>query len=221
MNDAVIISDLHLGSAACRVKAIEELLDNLPPTKRLVLNGDVLENTEHRLNKHHWKVLSKLRKLSDDVTIIWVQGNHDADADAIAHLIGAHFCEEFVFTSGSKSILVVHGDRWDKFISKHPFLTALADWFYNRLQGFSRSFAAKAKRNSKGFQRLAGRVMAGAVSYAKSLGCSTVICGHTHCYVDHDQVSGCGYINTGCWTDDVAHYLEVKHGETILMEVRT
>ena len=41
-----------------------------------------------RLSKNHWKVLSLIRKLSDQIDIIWLYGNHDGSAEIISHLLG-------------------------------------------------------------------------------------------------------------------------------------
>src|SRR4051794_4451642 len=44
MLDAVILSDVHLGSANCQARTLAELLDRIAtgelPTARLILNGD-------------------------------------------------------------------------------------------------------------------------------------------------------------------------------------
>jgi metallophosphoesterase superfamily enzyme len=101
MLDALLLSDLHLGAESCHVRAVQGLLETLPPTARLVLIGDVLENTEYRLTKQHWRVLSQLRKLADQLELVWVQGNHDFDAESVAHLIGAAFVPEYLFESGA------------------------------------------------------------------------------------------------------------------------
>ena len=42
----------------------------------------------HRLRKWHWKVLSQLRKLSDEIETIWIIGNHDGPAEDISQLLG-------------------------------------------------------------------------------------------------------------------------------------
>src|SRR5580692_4267446 len=134
MLDAILMSDLHLGSESCQVQAILDFLEALPPTQRLVLNGDVLQNTEFRLTKQHWRVLSQLRKLADQLQLIWVRGNHDFDAESVAHLIGATFVPEYRFETGGRQVLCVHGDAWDRFLTDHPLITCIADWFYLRMQ---------------------------------------------------------------------------------------
>jgi UDP-2,3-diacylglucosamine pyrophosphatase LpxH len=219
--DAIMLSDLHLGSDSCQVKAVLEFLEAIPHTKRLILNGDVLENTEYRLTKQHWRVLSRLRKLSDDLELVWVRGNHDFDAESVAHLIGAAFVPEYLFESGSKQILCVHGDSWDRFLTEHPFVTTLVDWFYLYMQRMSRKLATRAKRSSKTFLRCVERIRAEATEYAKARQADVVICGHTHQaeatpQVDQDLPF---YCNTGCWTDYHCHYLTALDGEIRLEEV--
>ena len=70
--DAIIISDLHLGSENSQARLItqflESLIDQTLRTRRLIINGDVFDSIDfRRLKKTHWKVLSTLRHLSDKV----------------------------------------------------------------------------------------------------------------------------------------------------------
>jgi UDP-2,3-diacylglucosamine pyrophosphatase LpxH len=70
--DAIILSDIHLGSKNCQaknlVRFLEMLADEEIVTSCLVLNGDVFDSIDfRRLNKNHWKVLSLIRKLSDRI----------------------------------------------------------------------------------------------------------------------------------------------------------
>lgn len=195
----------------------------MPSTQRLVLNGDVLENTEHRLTKLHWKVLSLLRRLSDQLELVWVRGNHDYDADPIAHLIGANFVTEYEFQSGGRKVLCVHGDTWDRFLTQHPVLTNLADWFYLWMPRLSRNLAVNAKRSSKTFLRCVERVREEASGYGKSKKIDVIVCGHTH-HAESLEGDGClggrpTYYNTGCWTDHHCHYWTVQGGVTLFHEV--
>jgi UDP-2,3-diacylglucosamine pyrophosphatase LpxH len=219
--DALVLSDWHLGAKSCQVHAILGFLEALPPTARLVLNGDVLENTEYRLTKLHWRVLSRLRKLSDQLQLVWVRGNHDFDAESVAHLIGATFVGEYVFESGGRRVLCVHGDAWDRFLTDHPVMSNIADWFYLRIQRLSRRLAVSAKRSSKTFLRSVERVRNEAAAYAKVKRADIVVCGHTH----HAEAGPAftptvpAYFNSGCWTDHHCHYLTVQGGLVQLEEV--
>ncbi len=82
MYDAIVISDLHLGSEVCQAKQLvrflDQIKDDLLVTRELILNGDVFDSWDfRRLKKNHWKVLSIIRSLSDHVKIVWTSGNHD------------------------------------------------------------------------------------------------------------------------------------------------
>ena len=223
MYNAILLSDLHLGADSCQVQPLQEMIESLPTTERLILIGDVLENTEYRLTKQHWRVLSQLRKLADQLHLVWVRGNHDYDAESVAHLIGADFVPEYTFETGGRSVLCVHGDAWDRFLTDHPVVTNIADWFYLRMQRMSRRLANRAKRSSKTFVRCVDRVRAEALEYAKAKGVDVVVCGHTHFAEQPAEANpvACAYYNTGCWTDHHCHYLTVEEGRFQLEEVVT
>jgi UDP-2,3-diacylglucosamine pyrophosphatase LpxH len=220
MLDAVLISDLHLGAESCQVEPLQEFIENLPLTRRLILNGDVLENTEFRLTKQHWRVLSQFRKLADRLELVWVRGNHDYDAESVAHVIGASFVPEYEFQTGGRSVLCVHGDAWDRFLTDHPVITSIADWFYLRMQRWSRRLANRAKRSSKTFLRCVDRVRTEALEYGRAKRVDIIVCGHTHLAETPEErrADPCVYFNTGCWTDHQCHYLTVADGDFQLRE---
>ena len=103
--DAMVISDLHLGSDNCQAKAaaafLQEILEGRHPTRRLIINGDVFDSIDfRRLKKTHWKVLSQIRHLSDKMEVIWIAGNHDGSAEIVSHLLGVRVVEEYILRSG-------------------------------------------------------------------------------------------------------------------------
>ena len=216
MFDAVIISDLHLGSFVCQAELIVAFLSKIKSgemlTKRLILNGDVFDSWDFtRISKAHWKVLSTIRKLSDYVDVVWVVGNHDGPAEIVSHLLGVNVVDEYAFESGKKKVLVLHGDRFDNFLTDHPLITRIADFFYGIIQRIDKSFwmAKKAKNTSKTFLRCAEQVRKSALQYAHSNHCDLVCCGHTHLAESNHEA---GYFNSGCWTETPCHYLFVKNG---------
>ncbi len=221
MLDAVVLSDLHLGANACQVRALQDFIEALPPTTRLILNGDVLESSEHRLTKQHWRVLSRLRKLSDQLELVWVQGNHDFDAESIAHLIGATFVPEYLFRSGDRQVLCVHGDAWDRFLTDHPIIVNVCDWFYLRMQRMSRRLALSAKRSSKTFIRCVERVRAEAMQYGRAKHADVVVCGHTHIAeaLPEPEPPAPAYFNAGCWTDHHCHYVTARDGVIAVAQI--
>jgi UDP-2,3-diacylglucosamine pyrophosphatase LpxH len=224
MLDAIILSDIHLGSDNCQAKRVCRLLERVQegemPTVRLILNGDVFDSIDfRRLNKSHWKVLSLIRKLSDHVDVTWLCGNHDGSAEIVSHLLGVTVRDDYVLESGDQRILILHGHVFDEFIDNHPVLTWLADTFYHVLQWIDRShyFAKLAKRGSKTFLRCAQKIEERALEAAKRRHCTSVCCGHTHVAAAHTD-GPIGYYNSGCWTELPCSYLTVKEGVIRLHE---
>ena len=224
MFDAVVISDLHLGSENCRAKALVQFLelvhDHRLLTRRIILNGDVFDSIDfRRLKKQHWKVLSLLRKLSDAVPITWVNGNHDGPAEIVSHLLGVEVVDEVVVASGGKRVLLLHGHRFDQFIERYPVTSKLADGVYRFLQWLDRShtIARQAKSKSKIFLRCVEKVQALSVQYARKRQCDIVCCGHTHHPVV-ETADGVTYVNSGCWTERPCHYVTLRDGVVELCE---
>lgn len=220
VNDAIIVSDIHLGSDVCQAKKLLEFLIQIESdqikTKELIINGDLFDSWDFRkLKKSHWKVLSHIRKLSKTKHVVWINGNHDGPAEIVSHLIGVDFLEEYHLLSGEKKILILHGDRFDDFISDHPLVTKIADTIYKLIQKIDPSFylARLAKKSSKTFMRNAQVIEKKSTSYA-SKGCfDAVCCGHVH--LPTANVDG-GYYNSGCWVELPCSYLEVSMGEISL-----
>lgn len=222
MNDAIIISDVHLGSNICQARYLQKFLDNLPPTYQLIINGDLFDSWDfRRLKKSHWKILETLRRISKNTKLVWLKGNHDIDAESVSHLIGAVFSNELLINSEKKSYLILHGDIFDKFITSHPILTKIADYFYRVIQYFDAYwdtnyyYSSWAKRNSKIFLRCSEQICERAKIYGSIHHVNGVICGHTH----HAMINHNGdvyYYNVGSWTEKNCSYLTIKNGECFL-----
>ncbi len=214
MEDAIIISDIHLGSDVCQAKYLEDFLQNIETrTHELILNGDVFDSWDfRRLKKHHWRVLSAIRSLSDKIKITWINGNHDGPSEIVSHLLGVEVTEEYTLESGGRAILVLHGHTFDEFISDHPWVTHIADCVYRIIQRIDPSFwlAKFVKKSSKTYLRCSEKIERRAVKYAKLKNLNAVCCGHTHLVVDHP--GDIGYFNSGCWTELPCTYLSVKDG---------
>jgi len=222
MFDAVILSDLHLGSDNCQAHQLCELLENIEelPTLRLILNGDVFDSIDfRRLSKHHWKVLSLIRKLSNRLDIVWICGNHDGSAEIVSHLLGVRVVDEYVLASGGRRVLLFHGHIYDDFLDSHPILGWFGDCIYAFLQWVDRThtLAKVAKKGSKTWLRCAKKIEEQAIARAARQGCDAVCCGHTH----HAVINTSGpvhYFNSGCWTERPCTYLTVQDG---LIELHT
>jgi UDP-2,3-diacylglucosamine pyrophosphatase LpxH len=222
MLDAVILSDLHLGSGNSQARGLCTFLEGVaagrPATARLILNGDVFDSFDfRRLGQSHWKVLSLLRRLSDRLDITWIAGNHDGSAEVVSHLLGVAVKDEYVLLSGGRRILVLHGHTFDDFLDAHPVLTWLGDCAYAFLQWLDRThaIARMAKRGSKTFLRCAGKVEEGATRYARAKNCAAVCCGHTH-FPAAREGGAVAFYNSGSWTEFPCTYLTVADGRVRL-----
>jgi UDP-2,3-diacylglucosamine pyrophosphatase LpxH len=219
VHDAIIISDIHLGSHNCQADHLCEMLDDIRKgkivTQRLILNGDVFDSYDfRRLSKSHWRVLSRIRKLSNDIEITWICGNHDGSADVISHLLGVDVVDEYLLESGDERTLILHGHIFDEFLDAHPIMTWVGYQIYYLLQKMDRThyFAKLAKRGSKTFLRCAQKIEDGAKALAAKKDCSAVVCGHTHMAIA--KLEGrVRYYNCGCWTELPCTYLTVTAGE--------
>jgi UDP-2,3-diacylglucosamine pyrophosphatase LpxH len=224
MYDAVVISDLHISSNISQTRQIlhflHKIYQNEIKTKSLIINGDLFDNLDfRRLKNGHWKVLAYIRKISNKTKVIYISGNHDGPANIISHILGANFVEEYTFFSGHNKVVILHGDRFDNFISKHPRLTKLADNIYRWIQRIDPSFywARLLKRSSKIFLRCSNQIKDRAKQYAKSIGANIIICSHTH-HALTDKSDMVHYINSGSWTENPCHYVLIKNGRAKLKE---
>lgn len=217
--DALLISDIHLGSENCQAKPLALLLERLLHGEilahRLIINGDMFDSIDfRRLKKTHWKILSLIRHLSDKMQVVWIAGNHDGAAEIVSHLLGVEVVEEFTFSSGGRKILVVHGHVFDDFIGEHPILTMCADAVYFMLQRLDKTHqvARLAKQHSKVFVRCIEKIERGAVDMARRKGCEVAVCGHTH-HATFVQAGDVAYFNSGCWTETPSTYLTFGDGD--------
>lgn len=231
MYDAIVISDIHLGSDICCAKQLVDFLEQIEDkkiqTQKLILNGDVFDSHDfRRLKKNHWKVLSLIRKLSDDIEIIWVAGNHDGPSEIFSHLIGVQVVDEYRLTSGDQSIIFIHGHIYDDFLTAYPILTNIADYIYCLFQKIDKdhNLCRWLKQQSKTYLRCAEQIEHQAIKYAYEENCTTVCCGHTHkseilTPKDREKkkckCEGClnvTYLNTGCWTEKPCKFITVSNG---------
>jgi UDP-2,3-diacylglucosamine pyrophosphatase LpxH len=182
----VVIGDVHLGSPLCRAGRLLELLTHVP-FDRLVLNGDIFDDLNfRRLNDKHWKVLERLRELSQERQIVWVFGNHDGSPEALKRLLGVTVSSDYRFTFRGRLVYVIHGDAFDEFqhaTKKFKGLRSLRNTFY----GFAIWFDVPRKtaiqwfqRSATIFARAAEQVRQRAIERGRSLGARYVVVGHTH-----------------------------------------
>ena len=207
----VITSDWHIGSEVCQRDKIIKMLKSIN-TENLILNGGIID-IDHlkRLKKKDWEILSILRKLSKDVNIIYIRGNHDPKiSETISDLLGFTFKNELDVEVNGIKFHITHGDVFDYFITNMWLLTEIATGVYYFIQRFSSKnqvLARSLKKKSKSFIKCCENLKERAVKFAIKHKYDYVIAGHTHQYfISYD----CKYVNAGCFTEVDCSYIEIN-----------
>lgn len=203
--DAIVISDLHLGSDICQARLLEEFLEwAVVHSRELIINGDIFDDLNFkRLNKRHFACLRIIRKNSDreDFRLVWVRGNHDGPADIISHIVGVEILDEYVLRNGKLELLILHGDQFDTIITDYKLLTDVCCGLFYFIQKLMPHQAARwIRKITKRFQRNSQLIERRATEYARGKGFKAVTCGHTHLPLT-SVVDGVSYVNSGTWTD--------------------
>lgn len=203
--DTLIISDLHLGSEVSRAREALHLL-RTASFRRLILLGDIFcDMNFRRLQKHHWRFLSEIRKLSNpkrETEVVWVEGNHDRGlSEVMSHLVGVRVYEQYEWEYSGRRFLAVHGHQFDRFLVNNALLSSIGEWIYLHMQRFDSNSIWLSRfldRQNTRWLRLTPNVCKGAISFARERGAEVVVCGHTHEAMQAEH-NGIRYLNSGCW----------------------
>jgi UDP-2,3-diacylglucosamine pyrophosphatase LpxH len=235
---AIIVSDLHLGTKDSKAEEFIEFIDK-HPTDLLILNGDIIDgwalNRGTKWKKQHTKVISKLLKLSNKTRIIWIRGNHD---EFIQEFIGTHLGaieirEDYKLDINNtmESYYIFHGDVIDVFITKYKWLSKIGSIGYdfalwlNRVYNTYRkwrklpyiSISQKIKESVKVATNYVNDFEVTALSMATKKGCNGVICGHIHQPADR-MINGHRYLNSGDWIENMSAICVDDNGKVILYQ---
>ena len=240
---AIIVSDLHLGTKDSRVEEFLEFLEE-HPTDLLILNGDIIDgwalNRGAKWKKKHTKVVSKLLQLSNKTQIIWIRGNHD---EFIQEFIGNNFGgveikEDYVLNIqtwvesdqfSNKSYYIFHGDVIDVFITKYTWLAKIGavgydvaltlNRWYNKYRKWRnlpyQSISQKIKNSVKTATSYVNDFEVTALKMAEKKGCDGVICGHIHQPEDR-MINGKRYLNSGDWVENMSAILIDTYGKVYI-----
>lgn len=234
----VIISDVHLGTADCKIAEVNHFLRHVRCTK-LILNGDIIDGWQLRRSgqwtKAHTRfiriVLKKLEKRNTEV--IYLRGNHD---DILENFLPLDFenlriVEDHVHSGPGGQYFVLHGDIFDTVTKNFVFLAHLGDWGYRALLRLNRVYNAWRAWRGKEYWSLSKAIKARvkeAVSHvsnfeehiaelARSRGCLGVMCGHIHTPADK-MIGDIHYLNSGDWVESLTAVVEHFDGRYELMD---
>jgi len=171
--NAIIASDLHIGSRHFLVHCFRKFLGNLPEDHALILNGDILDNPYIKLHPSHRQILDLIEQVSLPRKVIWILGNHD---------IG-YTPKKFGEVQFKKScvldnrLLIIHGYDFDEIMPRNQAFIKAFKTMHNlrvKLGAEPVHVAQYAKKWNMLYKVLCKNVMMNAVK------CATLLCTRFH-----------------------------------------
>jgi UDP-2,3-diacylglucosamine pyrophosphatase LpxH len=222
--DVAVVSDLHLGTYACRAKEFVAYLKSISP-RLLILNGDIIDGwqfSKHYFPTVHMAVIQEIfQLLSNGTRVIYITGNHDEILRRYSdiHLGNFQLTDKIVIEINGKMTWVFHGDVFDhttknqaKFWTKlgsNGYAALLAfNGFINKLMQLAgrRKLSLSKKIMQEFHKRMvnieAFETMIAELAIEKNY--DSVICGHIHqpqkrvITTDKGTVT---YLNSGDWVE--------------------
>jgi UDP-2,3-diacylglucosamine pyrophosphatase LpxH len=235
---ALFLSDIHLGSRACRAEQLLDFLKTYEP-EYIFLIGDIVDfwamsRSVYWPQSHNTVVQKILKKARHEVKVFLIPGNHD---EALREYIGHSFGDitvtrDYVHTAtDGKRYVLLHGDEYDQVTTCHRWASHLGDFSYTLLIDLNRalsllrrklgirchwSLADFAKRNVLRAVSFISDFENAVVRNVKRHGHDGVICGHIHTPVIK-RIDGITYINCGDWVDNCTAIVEHYDGRMQLV----
>jgi UDP-2,3-diacylglucosamine pyrophosphatase LpxH len=224
----MFISDVHLGSRACRAA---ELIDFLKhhDADTIYLVGDIVDGWQLRSGWYwpqaHNDVIQKLlRKARKGARIIYIPGNHD---EFLRDYFGTHFggvvVSEYAthVAPDGRRYIVTHGDQFDHRIRHVRPFAAFSDMMQMLLQSASGAVNAVRRQLSlpnwslskwtrwkiKDVFNTIRSFEQALVAEARRHQAQGVICGHVH-HAAIRELPGARYINCGDWIESCSAAVE-------------
>jgi UDP-2,3-diacylglucosamine pyrophosphatase LpxH len=215
--NAIIISDLHIGSQYLQSRILNEFLGLFPGDHELILNGDIVDQPYSKMKPSDQRILDRIEQMSMNQQVVWIRGNHDNGYTPAG--LGK------IKVTGSYSIgnrlFITHGDDFDDIMPRNRAFMKAFKLMHNlrvKLGAKPVHVAEYAKKWKSLYSVLRKNVASNAVDCAEENGYGAVACGHTH-FAEDLVVNGIRYLNTGAWTELPAHYLHITADDIILNRV--
>lgn len=235
---SLFLSDIHLGTRACRAGELLALLRDYD-AENIFLVGDIIDfwamsRGIYWPELHNTVVQKILKKARHGTCIYFIPGNHD---EALRDYIGSTFGDinlvrdHVHVAADGRRYLLLHGDEYDQVTAYHRWVSVLGDISYhwlvhvNRLLSLMRrklgisghwSLADYAKRNVLQAVSFISNFEESVVHSAKRHALDGVICGHIHTPAIK-RIDGLTYINCGDWVDSCTAVVEQADGRMELV----
>ena len=224
---SIFISDVHLGLRKSKKK---ELLDFLEKTEadNYFFLGDIID-LWHLRRSFTWSkddnvVIRKILKIAKHKNVVFIPGNHDElFRDYVVHeFLGIKIESEYVhITKNGVSVLLIHGDIFDKIILHHRWLAVFGsimydvllelnevnNWIRRKLNRTPWSLSMYLKHKAKEATNLMENFKTTSIQYAEKKSCDFIITGHIH-----KPELGLLYANCGDWVENCSAIVENLDG---------
>ena len=233
----LFLSDLHLGSRACRDTALLSFLER-HTADVIYLVGDIIDTWlpmgAHWTDAQHRVLAILFDRARQGTRLIYTPGNHDAFFRRFIgqEMLGLEVVDRIVHTAADgRRYLVVHGDEGDIFDRRFPRLSrastridsgvrGLIGWVNRRRARKGRPEWTLADRLVKGFNDMVRACDAfeerlSAIALAQ--GVDGIICGHFHKPALH-AAHGVAYANCGDWVENTTALAETPSGRLLLID---
>jgi UDP-2,3-diacylglucosamine pyrophosphatase LpxH len=231
--DVVVVSDLHLGTYACRANEFLAYLKSITP-RLLILNGDIIDGwqfSKHYFPSAHMAVIREIfHLLAAGTRVIYLTGNHDEVLRRYADVELGNFqlADKVVIEINGKLTWVFHGDVFDHTTKgQAKFWTRLGSNGYALLLGFNslvnrllhclgRPKISLSKKIMAGFHKRLINIQAFESKIAElaiEKNYHSVICGHIHQpqkRIINTEKGSVLYMNSGDW---VEHLCAIEYCE--------
>lgn len=224
--DAVVLSDLHLGTFGCKAHDIALYLNSVS-TPLLILNGDIIDIWQFSKSyfpKSHLKVIRQILKMMENGThVYYITGNHD---ERLRRLVGLKLgnlkiVNKLILELDGKKSWIFHGDVFDVFMNHSKWLAKLGATGYGLLTIINRITNALLKLLSmkkvslsrdikkaikKGNNKITSSFERTVANLAIQKDYDYAICGHIHWpekkLISNEQGQVC-YLNSGDWVENM------------------
>ncbi|NBZ87939.1 UDP-2,3-diacylglucosamine diphosphatase [Stagnihabitans tardus] len=233
---ALFLSDLHLGSRACREELLLSFLQS-HSADRIYLVGDILDTW---MPVRHWSarqqdILSLLfARGREGARLIYTPGNHDAFFRRfIGQALGGVEIEDRLIheTAEGRRLLVVHGDEGDVFETHFPRITRLVARVDGAFRGAVAGWNRVRARMGLAPSRLADLVVKWVNDAARACDdfetrlsgialahqADGIICGHFHKPALTERPDAL-YANCGDWVENATALVETTGGRLVLID---
>ena len=223
--EAVVISDVHLGTFGCHAKELYRYLSSLE-TPTLILNGDIIDGWAFRKKyfpPEHILVIQRILKMMAQGTkVYYLTGNHDEMMRRFSGFKSGNLIidDKLLLILDEKVHWIFHGDVFDITMKHSKCLAKLGGHGYDLLIKLNRfvnlilektgrekiSLSKKIKNSVKQAVSFISDFEQTAIEIAAQNDFDFVLCGHIHQpTIREEEVKGkkIHYLNSGDWIENL------------------